>query len=48
MFFMLLYLQQAQIVWKVINAIQRINHYPVDSVVYFINTSPPDSDLSDR
>jgi len=47
MFFKLLYLQQAQIVRKVDNAIQRINHYPVDSVVCFINISLPDSDLSD-
>ena len=28
------------------NAIHRINHYPVDSVVCFVNTYPLDSDLS--
>ena len=31
---------------KVDNAIHRINHYPVDSVVCFVNTCPLDSDLS--
>ena len=29
------------------NAIHRINHYPVDSVVYFVNTYSLESDLSD-
>ena len=28
------------------NAIHRINHYPVDSVVCIVNTYPLDSDLS--
>ena len=28
------------------NVIQRINHYPVDSMVCFVNTYPLDSDLS--
>ena len=34
------------IVRKADNANQRINHYPVDSVVCFVNTYPLDSDLS--
>ena len=34
------------IVRKVDNAIHRINHYPEDSVVFFVNTYPLDSDLS--
>ena len=29
-----------------INAIHRINRYPVDSIVCFVNTYPLDSDLS--
>ena len=37
---------QARVVRKVDNTIQRINHYPVDSVVCFVNTCPLDSDLS--
>ena len=37
---------QAPVVRKVDNAIHRINHYPVDSVVCFVNTYPRDSDLS--
>ena len=37
---------QAPVVRKVVNAIHRINHYPVDSVVCFVNTYPLDSDLS--
>ena len=37
---------QARVVRKVVNAIHRINHYPVDSVVCFVNTYPLDSDLS--
>ena len=37
---------QAPVVQKVDNAIHRINHYPVDSVVCFVNTYPQDSDLS--
>ena len=36
----------ALVVRKVDNAIQRINHYPADSVVCFVNTYPLDSDLS--
>ena len=34
------------VVRKVDNAIHRINHYPADSVVCFVNTYPLDSDLS--
>ena len=34
------------VVRKVDNAIHRINHYPVDSVVCFVNTYPLDGDLS--
>ena len=30
----------AWVVWKVDNAIHRIDHYPVDSVVCFVNTYP--------
>ena len=37
---------QARVVWKVDNAIHRINHYPVDSVVCFVYTYPLDNDLS--
>ena len=37
---------QAPVVRKVDNAIHRINHYPADSVVCFVNTYPLDSDLS--
>ena len=36
----------ASVVQRVDNAIHRINHYPVDSVVCFANTYPLDSDLS--
>ena len=36
----------APVVQRVDNAIQRINHYPVDSVVCFANTYLLDSDLS--
>jgi len=36
----------ARVVQKVDNAIHRINHYPVDSVVCFANIYPLDSDLS--
>ena len=36
-----------QVVRKVDNAIQRINHYPVDSLVCFVNIYPLDSELSD-
>ena len=36
----------ALVVRKVDNAIQRINRYPADSVVRFVNTYPLDRDLS--
>ena len=36
----------AWIVRKMDNGIHRINHYPVDSVVCFVNTYPLDSNLS--
>ena len=36
----------ALVVQRVDNAIQQINHYPVNSVVCFANTYPLDSDLS--
>jgi len=36
----------ARVVQKVDNAIRRINHYPADSVVYFVNNYPLDRDLS--
>ena len=39
--------QQGRVVQKVDNAIHRINHYPADSVICFVNTYPLDSDLSD-
>ena len=39
-------LEQAPVVWKVDNTIHRINHYPADSVVCFVNTYALDSDLS--
>ena len=39
-------IHQAQVVQRLDNAIQRINQYPADSVVYFFNTYPLDSDLS--
>ena len=38
---------QAPVVKRLDNAIHRINHYPVDSVVCFVNIYPLDSDLSD-
>ena len=38
--------QQARVVRKVDNAIHRINHYPADSVVCFVNTCLLDSALS--
>ena len=37
---------QGPVVRKVDDTIHRINHYPVDSVVCFLNTYPLDSDLS--
>ena len=36
----------APVVQRLDNAIHRINHYPADSVVCFVNTYLPDSDLS--
>ena len=36
----------ARVVQRMDIAIRRINHYPVDSVVCFVNTYPLDSDLS--
>ena len=39
-------LVQARVVQKVDNAIHRLNHYPADSVVCFVNIYPLDSDLS--
>ena len=38
--------EQAPVVQRLDNAIHRINHYPADSVVCFVNTYPLDSDLS--
>ena len=41
--------EQGQLAWvvrKMENAIHRINHHPVDSVVCFVNTYSLDSDLS--
>ena len=37
---------QAPVVQRLDNAIHRINHYLVDSVVCYVNTYPLDSDLS--
>ena len=37
---------QGPVVQRLDNAIHRINHYPADSVVCFVNTYPLDSDLS--
>ena len=39
---------QAWVVQRMDNAIHRINHYPVDSVVCFVDTYPLDSNLSSR
>ena len=36
----------ARVVQRMDNAIHRLNHYPVDSVVCFVETYPLDSDLS--
>ena len=36
----------ARVVQKLDKAIHRINHYPTDSVVCFVNIYPLDSDLS--
>ena len=35
----------ARTVRNVDNVIHRINHYPADSMVCFVNTYPPDSNL---
>ena len=37
---------QARVVQKLDSAIHRINYYPADSVVCFVNIYPLDSDLS--
>ena len=37
---------QAPVVQMVDNTVHHINHYPVDSVVCFVDTYPLDSDLS--
>ena len=39
-------IRPAPVVQRLDNAIHRINHYPADSVVCFVNTYPLDSDLS--
>ena len=39
-------IHQAPVVRKVVNSIHRINHYPTDSMVCFLDTYPLDSDLS--
>ena len=46
MYFQYAVILQAPVVQRLDNAIQRINHYPADSVVCFVNTYPLDSDLS--
>ena len=38
-------IDQAPVVQRLDNAIHRINHYPADSVVCFVNTYPLDSDF---
>ena len=37
---------QAWVVQKIVNTIHRVNRYPADRLVCFVNTSPLDSDLS--
>ena len=39
-------LEEARVVRKMDSAIDRINHYPLDSVVCFVNIYPLESDLS--
>ena len=39
-------IKQARVVRKVDNTIHRINRYPANSVVCFVNTYPLDGDLS--
>ncbi len=36
----------AQVVQRMDNAIHRINHYPVDSIVCFVGSYPLDCELS--
>ena len=36
----------APVVQRLDNAIHRLNHYPADSMVCFVNTYPLDNDLS--
>ena len=43
---LMVYSPVAPVVPRLDNAIHRINHYPGDSVVCFINIYPLDSDLS--
>jgi len=43
---MLKNVEQAPVVQRLDNAILRINHYPADSVVCFVDTYPLDSNLS--
>ena len=38
--------EQAPVVQRLDNTIDQINHYPVNSVVCFVNTYPLDTDLS--
>ena len=38
--------EQASVVQRLDDAIHRVNHYPADSVVCFVNTYPLDSNLS--
>ena len=40
------YKDQVPVVQRLDNAIHRINHYPPNGVVWFVNTYPLDSDLS--
>ena len=42
----LLFIFQAPVVQTLDSAIHRINHYPADSVIDFLNTYQLDSDLS--
>ena len=44
--FFSIFLSAFPVVQRLDNAIHRINHYPADSVVCFVNTYPLDSDLS--
>ena len=42
------FLNQDPVVQKVVSAIYRINHYPADNTMDFVNTYPLDSELSGR